>query len=91
MKYFERKSFDWAEEFDGKTLAEARHIVDSMADKFGEDAKLALEYDWESVNFYIEILRTETEEEKEARIAKEKKKEKADRVRYENLKSKYGW
>lgn len=91
MKYFERKSFDWAEKFDGKTLAQARHIVDAMAYKFGEDTKLALEYDWESTNFYIEIEREETQEEKAVRIAKETKQERADRTRYEKLKSKYGW
>ena len=91
MKYFERKSFDWAEEFDGKTLETARDTINKFIEAFGKDSKLIIEYDWDSVDFLIEVERKETAEEEAARIEKETRQERADRTRYEKLKAKYGW
>lgn len=91
MKYYERKYCDWGDDLGDKTLVEARDYIENLIKLHGEEAKLTIEYDWDTVDFRIEVVRTETEEEKAARIAKEQKQEKADRTRYEKLKAKYGW
>lgn len=91
MKYYERKSFEWGEELDGKTLAEATHVINALTDKFGRDTKLVMEYNWDSVDFYIESERAETNAEKEARLLKENKQREKDRKKFEQLQAKYGW
>ena len=90
-KYYERKTFEWGDELDGKTLTEAKVFITKLIKQYSPDAKLALEYDWDSVGFYIEYERSETAEEKADRLLKESKQERADRTRYEKLKAKYGW
>ena len=95
MRKFNKHHVDWSVEFDDKTIAQVREIVDGFAKQYGEDAVLEVEYDWDSVNFHINIPIKETEEERLEREAKElakaKKQEEADRKRYENLKQKYNW
>lgn len=91
MKYFERKMLDWGEQLDGETLETARDIINKFIEVYGKDSKLIIEYDWENVDFLIEVERKETAEEEAARIEKETRQERADRTRYEKLKAKYGW
>lgn len=91
MKKFERKDLDWPEEFQDQSLKQMRHIINALTDKFGEDAILKFEHCWDHMDFWVEVERPETPEEKDARIAKEKKKLEADRKKFEALKTKYGW
>lgn len=91
MTYFERKHFDWGDELDGKTLAEAKHIINTLSDKFGTNAKLIVEYGWENVDFVVEVEREPTFEELTAEKIKKEKKEKADRAKFDKLKAQYGW
>ena len=92
---FERKYCEWHDEFDGKTLAEAREIIDKLIVKHGESAMLRYDLYWDNWEFYIEVEKKETPEEKAAReakeLAKKQKKEEADRKKFEKLKSEYGW
>ncbi len=91
IKYYEKKRVSWLEDFDGKTLAQMKHEINALTDMYGSEAVLKVEYDWDSVDTYIETVRGETEAEKAIRIEKETKQERADRTRYEKLKAKYGW
>lgn len=91
MTYFENKKVDWADEMNGLSLNEAKSYLDRLIKHLGENAKLKLEYEWESIDFFIEVERTPTEAELNAERLKKEKKEKADRAKFEKLKSEYGW
>lgn len=82
---------DWGEHLNDETLETARDIINKFIEVYGKDSKLIIEYDWDTVDFLIEVEREETKEEKAVRIAKETKQERTDRTRYEKLKAKYGW
>lgn len=95
MKKFDKHCIDWSVDFDTKTIAEVRKVIDGYAKQYGEDAVLEYEHEWDSLEFFIKVPKKETEEERLAREAKElekkKKKEEADRAKFEKLKSEYGW
>lgn len=91
MKKFERKEFDWPEEFGDQSLKQMQHIINALSDKFGDDAVLKFEHCWDHMDFWIEVERPETEAEKAKRLVKEQKKIESDRKRFESLKEKYGW
>jgi len=90
-KYFELKRLSWGDDLDGLTLEKAKDYIDGLIATFNSDAKLVIEYEWEGVNFLIEVEREATLEEKEADRIKKEKKEKADRVKFDKLKAEYGW
>lgn len=95
MRKFDKHRVDWSAGFDGKTIAEARKVIDGYSKQYGEDAVLEYEHDWDTIDFFISVPKQETEEERLAReaaeLAKKLKKEAADRAKFEKLKSEYGW
>lgn len=91
MAYYEKKYCSWGDDLDGKTLVEAKEYIDELITKHNKNSKLVLEYDWESVSFYIEVEREPTFAELEAENIKRLKKEKADRAKFDKLKAEYGW
>ena len=91
MKKFERKELDWVEEFGDKSLKDMRHIINALSDKFGDAAILKFEHSWDHMDFWVDVERPETPEEKAKRLAKEKRKIELDKKRFDELKAKYGW
>lgn len=95
MKNFDIKRVNWSEDFDCKTLAEVRKIIDSYSVRYGEDAVLEYEWEWDSIEHFIKVPKKETEAERQEReakeLAKKQKKEAADRAKFEKLKEQYGW
>ena len=95
MIKYKKKSYCWLDDFEYKTLADARAKLDDLIKEFGEETKLEVEYGWDSLDFYISVPKKETDAERLARAAKElakkQKKEAADRVKFEKLKAEYGW
>lgn len=95
MKKFDKHYVDWSEDLDKKTIAEVRNVIDGYAKEYGEDAVLEYKHDWDTIDFFINVPKRETEEERLAReakeLAKKQKKEAADRAKFEKLKSEYGW
>lgn len=91
QKYYERKKVDWADELNGVTLVDAKKYLDRLIEHLGKDATLKLEWDWDSCDYYIEVEREPTYEEANFEKIKREKKEKADRAKFEKLKTEYGW
>lgn len=91
-KLIERKEVDWLDQLDDKTLKEARDvIIPRLIAHYGENAVIRYEQNWDSYEFFLEVERKETEEERLAREKKEQKKIEADRKKFQELKEKYGW
>lgn len=95
VRKFQKKSCEWQDLFDGKSLAQIRVIVEDLISKYGESAFLEYDLFWDNWEFYINVEKKETPEEKAAReakeLAKKQKKEAADRAKFEKLKEEYGW
>lgn len=94
MKY-EKKDFAWVEEFDDRTLGEMRHIINALSDKFGDSSILRYYQCYDNIEYWIDVEKKETDAERAARelqeAARKKKKEDADRKKFEKLKDEYGW
>ena len=95
MKKFDKHHVDWSAGFDTKTIAEVRKVIDEYAKQYGEDAVLEYVHEWDSMEFFIKVPKKETAAERAARelqeAARKKKKEDADRKKFEKLKDEYGW
>lgn len=96
----EQASVDLYSICDGK-LNDVREYLDSLAEQYGEDARLCLDWYYDDVSVCVKYQREETEQEatkrvaaarkaRERRKAQKLKKEEAERAMLAKLKQKYG-
>jgi hypothetical protein len=80
----------WTEIGDQATIGELQDYVDALVSSYGRDANLVDTYG----DFGIEVLREETDEEYEARVLKEMRKEERELAKklklFEKLKEELG-